>query len=54
MYHDLNRTALLLPCDSDMFPCIYCKDPILEEKSLELVLLYLQAEYSCTSQTPFV
>ena len=27
------------------------KDPILEEKSLKLVLLYLQAEYSCASQS---
>ena len=28
------------------------KDPIPEEKSLKLVLLYLQAEYSCASQSP--
>ena len=47
-------TQTTLPCcyltTQTCFP-VY-KDPSPEEKSLKLVLLYLQAEYSCASRSP--
>ena len=52
-------TQIALPCcyhtthylaTRTCFP-IY-KDPVPEEESLKLILLYLQAEYSCASQSP--
>ena len=49
LYNYSNYTALLLPHDSDVPSCIY--DPTFKEKTLKLVLLYLQVEYSCISQS---